>query len=83
VLFALGCLCMFVIGGLTGMMLASVPIDLQVTGSCSVLAHFHDVLFGGRLFAATGAGLGPGCSGRLSRSGCAWQALLRSLPRPT
>jgi len=55
-LFALGFLGMFLIGGLTGIMLAAAPVDWQVTDSYFVVAHFHYVLFGGTLF-ATLAGL--------------------------
>ena len=50
-LFAIGFLTMFVMGGLTGIMLASVPVDWQVSDSYFVVAHFHYVLFGGSLFA--------------------------------
>ena len=50
-LYCLGFLGMFVIGGLTGIMLAAVPFDWQVTDSYFVVAHFHWVLFGGTLFA--------------------------------
>ncbi|MBL9123531.1 MAG: cytochrome c oxidase subunit I [Planctomycetaceae bacterium] len=50
-LFAVGFLAMFVMGGLTGIMLAAVPIDWQVSDSYFVVAHFHYVLFGGSLFA--------------------------------
>lgn len=50
-LWALGFLSMFVIGGLTGIMLAAVPVDWQVSDSYFVVGHFHFVLFGGTLFA--------------------------------
>lgn len=50
-LFALGFLAMFLIGGLTGIMLASVPFDWQVSDSYFVVAHFHYVIFGGSIFA--------------------------------
>jgi cytochrome c oxidase subunit 1 len=50
-LFAFGFLSMFLIGGLTGIMLAAVPVDWQVSDSYFRVAHFHYVLFGGSLFA--------------------------------
>jgi len=50
-LFALGFLGMFLLGGLTGIMLATVPFDWQVSDSYFVVGHFHYVLFGGALFA--------------------------------
>ena len=50
-LFALGFLSMFLVGGLTGIMLAAVPVDWQVSDSYFLVAHFHYVLFGGSLFA--------------------------------
>lgn len=50
-IFALGFLGMFLMGGITGIMLAAVPIDWAVTDSYFVVAHFHYVLFGGTLFA--------------------------------
>ena len=53
-LFVCGFLAMFLMGGLTGIMLASVPIDWQVEDSYFVVAHFHFVLFGGSLFAIMG-----------------------------
>jgi cytochrome c oxidase subunit 1 len=49
-LFALGFLSMFVIGGLTGIMLAVVPMDWQLSDSYFVVGHFHNVLVGGTLF---------------------------------
>ncbi|PQO44113.1 cytochrome c oxidase subunit I [Blastopirellula marina] len=53
-LFALGFLSMFLIGGLTGIMLATVPVDWQFSDSYFLVAHFHYVLFGGSLFAFMG-----------------------------
>ncbi len=49
-LFAVGFVGMFTIGGLTGVMLGVVPIDWQVNASYFVVAHFHYVLFGGSIF---------------------------------
>ena len=46
-LFAMGFVAMFVIGGLSGVMHASPPADLQQTDSYFVVAHIHYVLFGG------------------------------------
>jgi cytochrome c oxidase subunit I len=50
-LFAIGFLLTFVIGGVTGVMLASASIDFHLTDSYFVVAHFHYVLFGGSVFA--------------------------------
>ncbi|HLH62563.1 MAG TPA: cytochrome c oxidase subunit I [Ktedonobacteraceae bacterium] len=50
-LFALGFVAMFLIGGLNGVALAVVPFDYQVTDSYFVVAHLHYVLFGGTVFA--------------------------------
>jgi cytochrome c oxidase subunit I+III len=49
-LFAMGAIITFVMGGVTGVMLASVPFDLQVHDTFFVVAHFHYVLFGSVVF---------------------------------
>jgi len=48
--FAAGLIAMFTIGGLSGVMHASPPVDLQQTDSYFVVAHLHYVLIGGSLF---------------------------------
>jgi cytochrome c oxidase subunit I+III len=49
-LFVLGFIFIFVLGGLTGVMVAVVPFDWQVHDSYFLVAHFHYVLIGGAVF---------------------------------
>ncbi|OKH65781.1 cytochrome c oxidase subunit 1 [Mycobacterium sp. SWH-M5] len=66
-LFSVGFLITFLLGGLSGVLLASPPLDFHVTDSYFVIAHFHYVLFGTIVF-ATYAGIYfwfPKMTGRL------------------
>jgi cytochrome c oxidase subunit 1 len=54
-LFALGFVVMFTIGGLSGLMLAIVPADFQYHDTFFVVAHLHYVLYPGAIFATMGA----------------------------
>ena len=49
-LFALGFISTFVIGGLSGIYLAAVPIDIHASDTYFIVAHIHYVLFGGSVF---------------------------------
>jgi cytochrome c oxidase subunit 1 len=49
-LFAIGFIAMFVVGGLSGVMHSSPPTDLQQTDTYFIVAHIHYVLFGGAIF---------------------------------
>jgi cytochrome c oxidase subunit I+III len=53
-LYVAGFMFLLVAGGLTGIMVASVPFDLQVHDSFFVVAHFHYVLIGGAVFPLLG-----------------------------
>jgi heme/copper-type cytochrome/quinol oxidase subunit 1 len=50
-LFSIGFVALFLIGGLDGIHLAVLPVDWQITDSYYVVAHIHYVLFGGAIFA--------------------------------
>ena len=51
-LFACGLIALFTVGGITGVTLAVVPWDWQVTDTYYVVGHFHNVLLAGTVFAA-------------------------------
>ena len=54
-LFACGLIALFTVGGITGVTLAVVPWDWQVTDTYYVVGHFHNVLIAGTVFAAFAA----------------------------
>jgi cytochrome c oxidase subunit I+III len=73
-LFVLGFIAIFVLGGLTGVMLGAVPFNWQAHDSYFVVAHFHYVLIGGVVFPLF-AGLYywlPKITGRMPSSRLAW-----------
>jgi cytochrome c oxidase subunit 1 len=53
--YVVGFFLIFLIGGLTGVMIASVPFDIQVHDTFFIVAHFHYVLIGGAVFPLLGA----------------------------
>jgi cytochrome c oxidase subunit I len=70
-LFVVGFIAQFVIGGATGIILATFPVNWQLTDTYFVVAHMHYVLFGGAAFALMG-GLYywfPKMTGRLMSEG--------------
>jgi cytochrome c oxidase subunit 1 len=50
-LFCIGMIFNFLIGGVTGVFLSDVPVDVTVHGSFFVMAHFHYTIMGGLIFA--------------------------------
>jgi cytochrome c oxidase subunit I+III len=54
-LWVMGFIATFVIGGLSGVMTASAPLDLQLTDTYFIVAHLHYVLVGGAIFPLFGA----------------------------
>jgi cytochrome c oxidase subunit I len=54
-LYALGFVGLFTIGGLTGLFLASLPLDVHLTDTYFVVSHFHYIMVGGSVMAYFGA----------------------------
>jgi cytochrome c oxidase subunit I+III len=54
VLFAIGAICLFIIGGITGVFLASIALDTQLRGTYFVVAHFHYIMVGAGIMGLIG-----------------------------
>jgi cytochrome c oxidase subunit 1 len=77
-LYALGFIGLFTIGGLTGLFLATVAVDIHVTDTYFVVAHFHYIMVGGMVMAYLGGihNLWPKISGKMYPEGWARLAAL-------
>src|ERR671914_499567 len=66
-LFALGFLTMFTLGGISGVTLAMLPVTIHVSDTYFIVAHIHYVLYGGSLFTIYAGGyyLFPQMNGRM------------------
>jgi cytochrome c oxidase subunit I len=53
-LFIVGFIVFFLLGGLTGVMVAAIPFDQQITDTYFIVAHFHFVIFGAAVFPILG-----------------------------
>jgi cytochrome c oxidase subunit I len=53
-LYALAFLCLFTMGGLSGLFLGALAVDVHLTGTYFIVAHFHYVMFGGTVMAFMG-----------------------------
>ena len=82
-LFALGFLTMFTLGGISGVMLAMLPVSITVSDTYFIVAHIHYVLYGGSLFTIY-AGVYywfPKMTGRMYRRAARQAALLADVRR--